>query len=335
MADQESLADYFKRVGVPVQKSAPTPVKQESLSDYFSRQPQLKAADVAPNPTDMGSNATQAYTSTMQQNGYQPMADQAGSAFNSSYDAAQRNNLELARQQYSREQDLALKEGQGVVPLQLPKEVQEKVTGYQNAFNAIDNVEQHYSQALKSPFFGGNFRGGTPLAALGQQTDDRVKQFNTATELASTPLANGVLNYTSGADSKATVIDKLNDIMPNAKDAFNTGSGKLLQMRQMTLQNLQNLRSTVATSGNYNTAPIDNLINQYAPKVAANQQWYDNTFNSNSNPGNPGSAMSAGAQQVLDAAAKKPVPSPTSQFSPVGGATPMPAAQQPQPVPGL
>jgi hypothetical protein len=282
------------------------------------------------NPAQMGQTSTGNYTNTMQQQGYQPMADQAGNAYLEGQRAGTNFNLDVAKSQFEKAQS----EGQTATQLQLPKDIQDKVMQYQNAFKAIDNVEDHYSQALKSPYFGGNFRGGTPFAALAGQTDDRVKQYTTAAELAATPIANGVLNYTQGADSKAAVIEKINDILPNSKDAFNTGSGKLVQLRQMTLNNLINMKQEVSKAANYNTQPIDDAINAWAPKVQENQQWYDKTFGQpNANPQNPNSSFSADAQAQLDKVFNKPQPSPISQFSPVGGQTPMPAA--PQPVPGL
>ena len=304
--------------------------KPAAPSNSYTVDSFLKNKAPTVNPAQMGQTSTGNYTNTMQQQGYQPMADQAGNAYLEGQRAGTNFNLDVAKSQFEKAQS----EGQTATQLQLPKDIQDKVLQYQNAFKAIDNVEDHYSQALKSPYFGGNFRGGTPFAALAGQTDDRVKQYTTAAELAATPIANGVLNYTQGADSKAAVIEKINDILPNSRDAFQTGSGKLNQLRNMTLTNLVNMKNEVSKAANYNTQPIDDAINQWAPKVQENNQWMQKTFpQPNANPQNPNSSFSADAQAQLDKVFNKPQPSPVSQFSPVGGQTPMPAAQQP--VPGL
>lgn len=313
-------------------QSRGSPVKSADVDQFLKNR--VQAPQV--NPTVLGQASTQNYTGAMQQQGYQPMADQAGNAYLEGQRAGLGFNLDVAKSQFEKSQS----EGQATTQLQLPKEIQDKIVQYDNAFKATGNVEQKYSQALKSPFFGGNFRGGTPLAAVAGQTDDRIKQFNTAAELAATPIANGVLNYTQGADSKAAVIEKINDILPNSKDAFQTGSGKLLQIRQMTLNNLQSMRDDLSKAANYNLQPIDDMINRYSPAVKQNENWYNNTFNSTANQqpaGNPsGSTIDPAVQQLMNQKSGQPQQSPVSSFSPTQPEQTVKTAQQqnfPNPVP--
>lgn len=314
-------------------KGRGTPVKTADVDQF------LKARAQAPsvNPAQMGVTSSSNYTGALQQQGYQPQAEQAGNAYLEGQRAGTNFNLDIAKSQFNKSQE----EGQTTTQLQLPKDIQEKVVQYDNAFKAVDNVESKYSQALKSPFFGGYGRaaiGGAhflgPMKDAIMNTDDRVKQYNTAAELAATPVANGVLNYTQGADSKASVIEKINDILPNESDAFNTGSGKLLQVRQMALNNLQSMRDDLSKSANYNMKPIDDMINKYQPVVQQNQDWYNKTFMQGNQPGvAPASTIDPAVAQMMNQRSGQAPPDPVSSFSPTRPQTPQTAQQQAFPTP--
>jgi len=352
MGPNESYDSYAERI-YPSAKSSPTPaatvapkampasnqITSSDIDSFLKSKGNVKSADVdsflknkAPsvNPAQMGQTSTGNYTNTMQQQGYQPMADQAGNAYLEGQRAGTNFNLDIAKSQFEKAQS----EGQTATQLKMPDTASDLLIGYDNAFKALGNVEDKYSTALKSPYFGGNVRGGLPINQVLANTDDRVKQYNEAAELATTPLATGMLNYTKGAESKTPIQVKIENLIPTATDAFNTGSGKILQTRKMILNNMQSMRDTLSQEANYNLKPLDSLIQKYAPQVQENQQWYDKTFaQPSANPQNPNSSFSSDAQAQLDKVFNKPQPSPVSQFSPVGGQTPMPAAQQP--VPGL
>jgi len=264
------------------------PYSEESAAAFAAQQ--AKAAPQAPpaasglvqpqliDPTAAGKGAADSYTAGMYKSGYIPTQEQAGHAFTTAQEAAIKHNMQVQSDYENKQRDIQAEQvkqqqAQSVVKNATPDQIN-KLSEYSDAWDALNNVEDKYSKALKSPFFGGNARG----EFANPKFDDRIKQFKEAQELASTPLANGVLNYTAGADAKKAVMEKMSDILPNQYDYLPSGAGKILQLRQMIVNNVQNFRDAMASS-NYKTDQWDKLLGKVAPATEQTQAWYNSTFN--------------------------------------------------------
>lgn len=318
MADKESIEDYFKRVGGSNYVSSSSPSAQkESIDSYFSRI----------NPAQMGQNAAQNYTTSMQNQGYQPMGEQAGSAFLEGQNKGLQFNLNLEQREIDRQRDIqadltkkvqsyAVEQGEGPVKTRMDRENLERVANLDEAFSALDNMNTHWNNASKEWNFGGPLKGQFSVPAL----SDNQKQYWEAQSLAATSIANGVLPYTSGADAKAAVVKKMEIDSPNNLDTPQMARGKMVQLYQKAMNAAVTLRNEQSLA-NYNTDPLDDMIKRRGPQFQNYVEQYQKDFpqtqqQSQQIQSNSGSGLSPQSDAILNQIAGKPQPSPISSFSP-------------------
>lgn len=243
-------------------------------------------------------------------------------AYSAGYEPAYKANVDVQKEAFNRQQDIqatATKEVQkaqieATATRHLGDEDLKKVDGINDAFTALDNVENKYGPASQSWFFGGPVKGAGFVPAAMRGYDDRVKQYNASVEGASAPLAQGVLGLTPGADSKAAVMEKMNQMLPNELDSQTTASGKLMQMRGMAFDHLVQLRNSRAAA-HYDTTPIDQTLQQWAPRMADYQKNYQQQMGSvvTSNTSNPIGIPQADPHldQLIQSVGPKPQPQPS------------------------
>jgi hypothetical protein len=355
MADPklESLSDYFARTGTPV-KSAEPANKLESLQSYFAR-----TSPPTVDPSKLSANAANSYSNSMQQSGYIPMAEGAQTAANSGYDIGARHNLQLATDDYNRQQNIVADQLKAQnqsnisnaqdpnAKQKLPNTEMDNLTNFYVAMDDVDKMKNTYQKAAgvnpANPLVANDALFGDPVKGnvlnvdwlksdIGQkylQTNPRYVAWQEQQNLTKTGVLNGVLNYTPGADTKATVQPMAESLLPSNVDSPVMAYQKALQLKQQVLSRANAMKATYGAMPGMDTTPIDKFIDNYQPKVAQEQQWFDGI--TNPNPSVPGSTYMPGTEAALRKAEGKPPISPTSQFSPVGGQTPMPAAPVPAP----
>lgn len=280
------------------------------------------------NPSQMGQTASQNYTQNMFNQGYQPMGEQAGSAFLEGQNKGLQFNLDLEKRDIDRQRDIqadlqkkvqsyAVDQGQGPVKTRMDRENLERIANLDEAFSALDNMDQHWNSASKEWNFGGPIKGQFSVPAL----SDNQKQYWESQSLAATSIANGVLPYTSGADAKAAVVKKMEIDSPNNLDTPQMARGKMVQLYQKAMNAAVTLRNEQSLA-NYDTSPLDDMIKRRGPQFQNYVEQYQKDFpqaqqHLQQPPQlNSGSGLSPQSNAILDRIAGKPQPSPISSFSP-------------------
>jgi len=347
-ANLESPDSYFKRLGI---SSKPAPASQlESPQSYFARQASPPTVD----PSKLASNAASTYSGAMQQSGYIPMAEGAQTAANSGYELGAKHNLQLATDDYNRQQNIIADQLKAQnqsnisnaqdpnAKQKLPNTEMDNLTNFYVAMDDVDKMKNTYQKAAgvnpvnplvaNDGIFGDPVKGNILNADwlksdIGQkylQTNPRYVAWQEQQNLTKTGVLNGVLNYTPGADTKATVQPMAESLLPSNVDSPVMAYQKALQLKQQVLSRANAMKATYGAMPGMDTTPIDKFIDNYQPKVAQEQQWFDGI--TNPNPSVPGSTLMPGTDAAFRRAEGKPQVSQTSQYSPVGGPTPMPAA---------
>lgn len=327
-----TIDDYLKQQAAPEKKAY-------NVGEYINQQSGVKAPIVKPGATALLASSN--YTSAMQQQGYQPQAEQAGAAFNTVQQEAINNNMAINRDDYSRAQGVAadkLKaentknieggyDANAKVPL--PKEMQERLAGAHYAFDSMNDLQAAYQNGLKkSPGFGTPFVGGIPT----EKWDPVRQAFEQQSQLSSPGVLNGILGYTSGADSKESMKPKLEALLPNAASTPQMADQNFINLKRTALEKMQADRATVQGRPGMDTYALDNEIQQRSREVSQDQQIYDLKY---TNPQNPGGTLSPQSSARLDQLSGKPQPDPISSFSPTRPQQPQTAQQMQQPAPQL
>jgi hypothetical protein len=149
-----------------------------------------------------------------------------------------------------------------VVIQALPDKEGEKLSGIENGYAKVNDLQDLHAQATESAAFGGVLKNR--LGAFFTQpgvTSDKVRTFFAAQHAAITPLAIGLLGDTArAATMPGQQENMLHNIIPDQEDNIPQAGQKIFLMKQNMIQQLQAMHDQ--NYGKYATTKIDRLLAQ-------------------------------------------------------------------------
>lgn len=320
MDGQETIAQYAARVSSSKAAPAPTPVAPQPVP-YV-------------NPSNLAQQSLANYAATMQRGGYTQTSEQAGGVVEKAQQEAVNTNLALTKDEYNRQQETleqakranqsyAINQGLGEVKTRPPEGEMERAKNIDEAFVAMDDMSNHWKAAAQGINWGGPIKG-----SIANPWDTNQKMYWQSQQLAATSIANGILPYTNGADTKKPVQEQMKADSPNQYDTPQMASGKMVGLMQKGMNGALALRRELQDN-NFSTTHIDDIIQSRAPLLQKAQDWYDqmNPKTTNNVAPGTGSTFSPEAQARLNQISGSPNNGTISSSSPSPQNPPPPANQ--------